>query len=234
MAKKTIQLKGIDPISIISKYFGGSLKIPNKKINLVAPVLKLQKEYSHDPESNVYIFNDKNGNPIKALLIGFRKYKEEEEGISKYGLRYLNSDYSNDDIKPFVNKCFYHHSKKCLKGSKFRNPIGIPIKKVWYPRNNLTIFWVSGIFCSFESAFAKLKLKTYCDNYFKKSNFINSEILLRQMYRLVTGNTLPLKSSPDEELYLEHPDEINDDNRYINTNSPLMLPIKEKYIELKC
>ena len=144
--------------------------------------------------------------------------------------------FRENDSYPNGGRCYY-----CL--CDFDNiPLGYPLEHEKIIKNidkNYIVkhvFWVEGIFCSFECVYSYIKMyKNVCNSFDTYKSILSNQLLIL-MYKLCYPNE-SIKSNPDFKLLksnggsLEENEWRNGKHTYKRTGKLFLAPIKAEYLQ---
>jgi hypothetical protein len=226
-------LKGIDPIILIAEYNDGffsrlettktKLKLSNNNNTILAP------KYGNTCEYPIFSIKDKNNCNIIIATTGHSDY----EVFTK-----------NGGELPMGGRC--EHCKEDFTHLSVGYPIAYreilaltndsddPKNAVY---RNLYIFWTEGKFCSFECALGYIKLILGKPWEFRDNNVIDSEKLLKLLYKFTYPKNDVLRPAQDPRLLkinggsLTKEEWKSKQHVYFRTDRVFTFPAKVEYIQ---
>jgi hypothetical protein len=217
----TFTLRRIDPREIYEKYIRGDFSqtaLPTQKIAVhVAPTV-LEPTLSNSPTQGIYMFKLKNNSTqviATSNSIPFEYYLKNGEELPTGGLC------------PICGKDFTE------------KPLGIPIKMVEKanPDGSVVVqyFLDDCVYCSFECTFSGYKRYRRACSRYSDPLYLDSEQLLRFMYRQAYPQGGILKEAPDSRLSSRFGGSLDDEafhcrkHVYNRTPNVIHIPIKVQY-----
>jgi hypothetical protein len=100
----------------------------------------------------------------------------------------------------------------------------------------LYTFWVEGSFCSYEDALGYVRHKLSRPAIYRDTSLRDTEMILKQMYRLAYPDAGPLQAANDDRLLQRKGGSLSDEewrrthHTYRRTDRVVMIPAKVEYI----
>jgi len=209
---KSFLLKNIDPYKVALNLLMGRINVPTNRVNFNANVLKPDFIIGSDCTSEIYETSNSYGDKIRIVTVGHGEYNN-----------HLNTTNKSDE-----NICSWCRIKFTT------NPLVLPIKI--QKMNNNIIVHGTGKYCSFECAYARIKLQTNCNLHHRDFFYADSETLLLMLYHLYYRNTDQLQPAPDWDLLDINGGPLTKEqyhskvHYYSNVPNIILLPIKKEYM----
>jgi len=212
----TFLLRSIDPIKVLNDYLEGkfnNLAFPTDKIKVATNMLSLAPQHGSTPNSEIYTYRDKTNSQQVIATTNHYQYSIVQA--------------SNGKELPIAGRCLW-----CLLDIEMP-PIGIPVM-IQY-NNDEIIFHVDGCYCTFECCYSGLLREKSASYVYRDPLYMDSEQLLKLMYKIMYPNEEKLKKSPDWRLLkenngcLDRKEFFNGSHTYERTSNLVILPIKVEY-----
>lgn len=203
-------LKKIDPCQVYEKYKNG------KYSHLSLPESKEKKMEKHTSE----LFNKYEQNMENPIFI----FKDK----ANYNQVVATSNCQKETTGSFIcDWCRYP-----FKGER----VGIPLK-VEIEKGMPTIVHNEGCFCSFECCLSEVKWRRGVSFSYRDPLYMDSEQLLRYVYRLCYPKGEVLREAPDFRLLRNNGGSIDLDDffskthKYVRTSQVLQNPVRVQYLK---
>nr|QBK90132.1 MAG: A1L transcription factor/late transcription factor VLTF-2 [Pithovirus LCPAC102] len=237
--KRTILLRGIDPIKLYLEYMSGiteHISIPNGKVEITKGI-KLDYDTGKNMNDNIYEFKDASNNTRRVFTTNVKDYNEcirifkpyEQNNKSTYTRL---SEYNNKIVK-----CDY-----CNKKINKKESLGIPLKlDIENDKNGKcksTLFHVEGNYCSFEHLYDVIKNKIMRPYNDINCNYSKVDHNVRIMFNLMYPNRSFIKMAFSPSLLnenggsLKREDYDSGEYNYIPTPGLILLPTKQQFIQI--
>ena len=228
--KRTILLRGIDPIQTYKEYIGGytkNLRFNNDNKIVLLDGLELDYEIGDDTDKNVYEINDSYNNKKRIFTDNVKNFNNCL--VVQKNSNNILFDRNNENITVECDFC-----KTKIEGNK---SLGIPLKLEISDDNSFVIFHVQGNYCCFEHMYTEIMKRSWVKYKYININDSNIDHNTRVMFNLMyPGEKFTKKiSNPVVKCSLggSVKDEDYEKHKYVEMSGVITLPCKRKFMQIK-
>jgi hypothetical protein len=173
--------------------------------------------------------------PVKRQFLKFSLHSSHPKSIK-------NTSFKERVVKDvklvWVNSNDDNICKGCQKHIQ-TDPIGIPIKMEYNNTSKQTTYHLKDHFCSFRCCLTMLRQYVSSHQMYRDFDLVDTEYMLRLLYKSLHPNDQPLKERPDWRLLnvnnngpINEQEFFSDSQLYIDTRSIVFIPMKRQPIKI--
>ena len=229
--KRTILLRGIDPMKMYEKYINGhteTLSFQNENKIVLLEGIELDYEIGNDTDKDIYEINDSYNNKKRIFTDNVNNFNDYIIVHKDNKNIIFNRNNKNETVE-----CDY-----CKTELEKKKSLGIPLNiEIIEGDNKCIIFHVHGNYCCFEHMYVEVIKRSWIKYKYTSINESNIDHNTRVMFNVMYPGEKFTKniSNPIIKSSLNGPlkDKDYEKHTYVEMMGIITLPCKRKFMQIK-
>lgn len=202
----TFLLRGVDPIKVLNDYLQSKfceIHLSKTQVPVSSPNLTIAPQHGTTPESETYVYRTKSNTQQVVVTTNHNVFMMVKA--------------SDGTVIPPGGLCSW------CRGEIKNNAVGLPVS-ITSNQKTVTFQVDQPYYCRFECALSGLKRELSAFHLYRDPLYMDSEQMLRLMFKLMYPEAGQLQSAHDWKLHQRNNGPLNDEEFYSGTHTYIRMP----------